>query len=88
MIANNFAALHTLPYNTSMEKSLKMCQIQKPGSILKIAVAGSNPSARGRLSWQKFFQPLTLTSDIFATPSPKPMFTTSFERSTSYLFGD
>ena len=35
-----------------------------------------------------FFQPPTLTSDIFATFKPKSMFSTSFERSISYLFGD
>ena len=35
-----------------------------------------------------FFQPPTLTSDIFAAPWPKSMFSTSFERSIQYLFGE
>ena len=39
------------------------------------------------LSQQFFFQPLTLTSDIFAAPWSKWIFSTSFERSISYLFG-
>ena len=34
-----------------------------------------------------FIQPPNFTSDIFAAPWPKSMFSTSFERSTSYLFG-
>ena len=35
-----------------------------------------------------FFQPPTLTSHIFAAPWSKSMFSSSFERSISYLFGD
>ena len=35
-----------------------------------------------------FFRPPTLTSDIFVAPQPKSMFSISFERSISYLFGD
>ena len=34
-----------------------------------------------------FFGPPTLTSDIFAAPRSKSMFSTSFKRSISYLFG-
>ena len=34
-----------------------------------------------------FFQTPTLISDIFAASWPKSMFSTSFKRSTSYLFG-
>ena len=34
-----------------------------------------------------FFRTPTLTSGIFAAPRPKSMFSTSFERSISYLFG-
>ena len=41
-------------------------------------------------SWvgEKFFLPPTLTSDIFVAPWPKSMFSTSFERSITYLFED
>ena len=35
----------------------------------------------GRPSWQIFFRPTTLTSDIFAAPWPKSIFNTTFERS-------
>ena len=35
-----------------------------------------------------FFQPPTLTSDILAASQQKSMFSTSFKRSISYLFGD
>ena len=34
-----------------------------------------------------FFRTPTLTSDIFAVPQSKSMFSTSFERSISYLYG-
>ena len=34
-----------------------------------------------------FFWPPTLTSDIFAAPQPKSMFSTSIERSTLCIFG-
>ena len=34
-----------------------------------------------------FFRPPTLTSDIFAAPWPKSLFSLLFERSTTHLFG-
>ena len=51
----------------------------------------TRPAVRARVRTRPlgryFFWPPTLTSDIFAAPWPKSMFSTSFERSTSYLFG-
>ena len=43
--------------------------------------------AWGWLNWQIFYQPPTLTFDIFAAYWPTRMQSTSFERSDSYLFG-
>ena len=44
----------------------------------------------GALGWSraKFFRPPALTSNIFAAPQPKLMFSTSFQRSKTYLFQD
>ena len=41
----------------------------------------------GQLNRQIFYQPPTLTFDIFAASWPTRMHSTSFERSDSYLFG-
>ena len=44
--------------------------------------------ARGLADLADFFRPPTLTSDIFAASWPTRAYSTSFERSDSYLFGD
>ena len=44
--------------------------------------------ARGPADLADFFRPPTLTSDIFAASWPTRTYSTSFERSDSYLFGD
>ena len=44
--------------------------------------------ARGAAALAYFFQPSTLTSDIFAASLPTRKNSTSFERSNSYLFGE
>ena len=44
--------------------------------------------ARGPAALADFFRPPTLTSDIFAASWPTRTYSTSFERSDSYLFGE
>ena len=53
---------------------------------LPISPARTRAPGVGRVG-RYFFRTTSLTSDIFAAPWPKSMFSTSFERSTSYLFG-
>ena len=56
-------------------------------NICLLARFETNAPGAGRFG-RYFFCPPTLTSDIFAVPWPKSIFSTSFERSISYLFGD
>ena len=58
----------------SKKKNCQLCQIQ----IRQI---------QGRAELADFFRSPTLTSNIHAVPLPKWMFSASFERSKSYLFG-
>ena len=59
-------------------------------SLKKISANSAGPGHMGsnRVIGRCFFRPPTLTSDIFTATWLKSMFSTSFKRSISYLFGD
>ena len=70
------------------QEAAKISEVKVGGQkrYLPISPARTRAPGVGRVG-RYFFRTPTLTSNIFAAPRPKSMFSTSIERSTSCLFG-